>query len=336
MPGALALMHRLRWGLLLAAAGVTGTLWWLVIADVMLWARWVRWTLMTTSRTLGFWPAAEQWLSGLLGITTQGRFVSAAYLLILALTFFGSQAWFLWPPRFLRRRPRVRWGLWLAERVTGAALAVRLAAAGAAGGLALGALAALLEFSPTWRRLGQIRWELEVAGEKLGASAQALFGLLLAGAVAAGWLWYLKRHPRSRHRYWHRGTVIYHAFVLSGGLLLVSGMAHNLLYGFERGFRERGTWVAMALSTAVLAWTLLPAVALVFAARTSFRAMEGACLACGYSLAGTPREPGARCPECGAAVEKDEAGSEEGCWERGAGEGEGEGEGEKVVHPENV
>jgi hypothetical protein len=236
---------------------------WLLIWDVAIRHPIGAILLNTLWQTLGFLPAVDHGMRGVMGLWPASLMTHWALCLTGVLWYLGTHLAVL--------RPRRRWVTHLGQakfdmvHVWAAALMPAM--------LTVGLLATILEPLGLWSRLGEWPWWPQ--RHYMGGSRQSMtvvlddsfwlaMPLLLLSWVA--WRMLLKRLWARGDRYWHLVAFTYVLFMVAGLELFLSGMM-LVRTSFIEDFWKVGSYTGAALSAGVLLWAGGAGVMLLYTSR---------------------------------------------------------------------
>ncbi len=265
-------LHRLRRPLLAATIGVVALAVWLLVADIL-------------QRLVPSWPRSgfgrnnlmylvtpDMGVDGLFGLRLNSTFVRVLANLVTIALYIATQWAFIRPEKnWSRRSTQHQFG----DLAT-------LSASFVAALTTVGYLALALEWIDWWR------------------SPRCV--IACAAAMSVSWVgWYLKlRLPKGkRDRFIHLIVITYVLFVAAGVLTLIAipTQFHRHAW-FEF---QRGSYTAMFIGGAVMVWTLIPSMVLIWYGEYYRAATNGLCIQCMYNLEGSTSDT---CPECGHPIDR--------------------------------
>jgi hypothetical protein len=265
-------LHRWRHILLALTTLLVVLAVWLLIADIL--HRFIGRspTYITLKRHLSYLVAPDMSLSGLFGFTfksTRDHIIANT----ATLAIFFSSLWFFLGPQKDWCRAVVR-----RHFPTSAACCAALLAAL----ITVGFVALALDWLGWWQ------------------SENALI-ICAVTATIASYVWFIKlRQPSKKYdRFIHLIVITYCLFVAAGVLTLIATptqIYHHHLFQFTKG-----SYTAMILGWAVMLWTLIPSIALIWYSEHYRALTRGLCIKCMYNLKGTQSET---CPECGHPIDR--------------------------------
>lgn len=265
-------LYRWRRTLLVATVGVEALAIWLITADVL--QRLSGWPVYLRNRySVGYLIAPDMGLSGVFGITLYSIEQHVAAWAVTLLTFAGT----LW--MFVRPHKGWRSSMTLREFTANEAQS----AAFIAGLTTVGFAVLVMDWTQLWR--------VDIA--------PPVCAVVFAVASIS---WFMKlRFPKGkRDRYIHLIVITYVQFVAAGVLTIVAVPTqlyyHKNLFGFHHG-----SYTAMIIGAAVMLWTLVPSMVLIWYGQYYQAVTGGLCVKCMYNLEGTPGES---CPECGEPIDR--------------------------------
>jgi hypothetical protein len=288
-------LHRLRWPLLMGVVAIHLLAHWFVVVDVLLYHPTVKRAVEMLKERTGLWLALDRSVRGVLGVSP-GNGPAADLLLGLAFAaFHGAALLAIGPARDWPRRMAQEPGGRRATAAVGAFMAAVVTTA---------AVVALADIGGLWPLLGRVGrdlWAHGLWGDPPHLTAQFPIGM---GILLLAWLLWWRRLRRSRapDRFWQLAGTVYHLFVFAGVVLLATGLVHVSEVGFEAYHWLRGTYAGAVLSGVVMLWSLIPGMAVIFAAESYWRWAHRQCLRCGYDLRPSIVSGARQCPECGAEI----------------------------------
>lgn len=232
------------------------------IGGMMLWYLKLKW---------GFWPAVDHGTRGLIGVYSVSKEAHWFTTMLGLLAFFATQVLFI--------RPGPGWAAALLKGGRPHMLRV-VAAAFVAAGLTTGFVAMVLELAGCWSQLkGEpLAFDGFVFKPSFWIALPVLLGSWVFWSGLLAWCW------RGDDRFMHMTRFLYQTFLAAGLLLLWAGL-HEASQGFLGQYWVRGTFTSAEVAFAVMLWTLMPAVTLLYAAERYSRGKQGLCMSCGYAIA---------------------------------------------------
>ncbi len=270
MPATLHFLYRTRRLSFTATALIITGVVWLLLTDILFRYPITGMMLWQLKFQFGFWPAVDHATRGLMGVYMVSKPAHWFATFLLLATFFTSAAAYL-HPRHGWTAALTRHGPPHPRTIAATSLAASI--------LTLGLASMLLEIFGLWRHMPGP--SVAVAGFIL----QPSFWLALPLLFIAWKAWSILLHKRWRtgDRFTQLATMLFWLYVVSGTELLIGGL-FEAYGGFLGNYWERGTFTTAQIGFAGMLWTMLPAVALLYAIQPYCRAKQGLCVHCGQRL----------------------------------------------------